>query len=734
MKTSFRPIAQISLATVLCGHAAVEAQTNLALPSVVTTNAVSTNAAATNITVLGNATVVGHLEEERSAILPSLGVTAYSMDQKQILSTAQGENAQFNQLILRAPGVTQDSAANGDLHVRGEHANLQYRINGIILPEGVSGFGLELDPRFVQNFQLITGALPAEYGFRTAGVVDIQTKNGGQDKGGEVGVYGGSFDTVRPFVEYGGTQGQWSFFGDASYEHNALGIENTTGSSSAIHDDTEQYKSFLYGSYVIDDTSRLTLMGSASYSSYQIPNTPGLGAFTAGPVPGIPFFDSTQLDENQSEQNYFGVAAYQKSAGNFNMQLSAFGRASEVHFEPDLIGDLYLNGVASDVGRDVYAGGLQLDASYELGDKHTLRGGFQFLDEYAVDDALTRAFYVDSTGAPTGLAPDIVDNHSVHGYFAGAYLQDEWKILPKVTLNYGARFDQYYSESDKENQPSPRVNAIYQPTTSTTVHAGYARYFTPPPTENTVTPNFPLYAGTTASPAVTQADPVKSERANYFDTGVTQKIIPGLKLGVDGYYKSAHNQLDDGLFGQTLILDSFNYAQADIYGIEFTASYDVGGFSTYANLAYSVARGKDWDSSEYLFDPAALAYVRNNSIYLDHDQRLSGSFGASYAWKEHTGTTRVYIDSLYGSGLREDLVNPDGSVIPNGASVPSYYSVNIGAEQLFKWHNHDRLRARLDIVNVTDHVYELRNGTGVGVNAPQFGMRRGFFGTLSYLF
>ena len=64
------------------------------------------------------------------------------------------------------------------------------------------------------------------------------------------------------------------------------------------------------------------------------------------------------------------------------------------------------------------------------------------------------------------------------------YLQDEWKILPQVTINYGARFDEYYSSFDKENQPSPRVNVIYQPTDSTTLHAGYARYFTPPPLEN----------------------------------------------------------------------------------------------------------------------------------------------------------------------------------------------------------------------------------------------------------
>ena len=98
---------------------------------------------------------------------------------------SQGANAPFNEVILRAPGVAQDSAANGDLHVRGEHANLQYRINDVLLPEGITGFGLELDPRFVESMRLITGSLPAAYGFRTAGVVDIHTKSGAFENGGE---------------------------------------------------------------------------------------------------------------------------------------------------------------------------------------------------------------------------------------------------------------------------------------------------------------------------------------------------------------------------------------------------------------------------------------------------------------------------------------------------------------------------------------------------------------------
>ena len=220
--------AVISSVALSCGGTAL-AQTN---------NVSAANAGvpdnSTNVANLGNITVVGQLDQARNQIIPDLGATAHTFSKEQIQTMSQGDNAPFNEVILRAPGVAQDSAANGDLHVRGEHANLQYRINDVLLPEGITGFGLELDPRFVESMQLITGSLPAQYGFRTAGVVDIHTKSGAFENGGEVEMYGGSYDTIRPSFEYGGSQGKWNYFVDGSYDHNNLGIENPTASQNAI--------------------------------------------------------------------------------------------------------------------------------------------------------------------------------------------------------------------------------------------------------------------------------------------------------------------------------------------------------------------------------------------------------------------------------------------------------------------------------------------------------------------
>lgn len=705
------------------------------------TNAVASGGT-TNVTNLGNVTVIGQLNQARSQILTSVGATSYTHTAADIQAQSQGANAPMTQVILRSPGVAEDSAVSGSLHVRGEHANLQYRINDVLLPETLTGeFGLVLDPRFVQSVQLITGSLPAEYGFRTAGVIDIQTKTGAFAPGGEVDVYGGSFNTFHPSFEYGETDGPWDYFVEGSVNQTDLGLENATNTVNAIHDHSDQYKSFLYASRLLSDTSRITLMGGASYNTYQIPDSPIGPAITPAYyqyMTAPPETSWADLNENQVEQDYFVAAAYQQSMGNLNYQLSAYGQISAVHFLPDPNGDLVFDGEASDVARNLYSDGVELDASYELGDEHTLRFGGMVMDEYLTDDNSTTAFNLDTGGDPTGLT-NIVQNTAANALFAGAYLQDEWKILPKVTVNYGARFDEYYGRYDKENQPSPRINIIYQPTDWTTLHAGYSRYFTPPPLENVPSGNITAFNGTSGAAAVTEDGTVKAERANYFDAGVSQKITQHLQLGVDGYYKTARDQIDDGLFGQTLILSAFNYAKGRVEGVEFTGTYDLGGFSTYANLAVSKAQGTGAESAQFLWpNQDVVNYVNHHWIYLDHDQLISGNFGTSYLWKESTTKSALfYVDAIFGSGLRQDsaeVIDAEGDGVPNGASVPNYYSINMGVEQDFKLPHHRILKARFDIVNVTDNSYALRNGTGVGVNAPQYGERRGFFGSLGLEF
>src|SRR6266478_6526865 len=297
----------IATVATLCGASIASAQDAVTASASPIPSAIATPGTATAEQVVVTSQ---ELDISREQIVPSLGATRYTVGPDRLDSQAQGEDAPLNQTILRFPAVAQDSF--GQLHVRGEHANLQYRIDDVLLPESIPGFGQELETRFADNISLITGALPAQFGFRNTGVIDIHTKNGAAFQQGEASVYVGSFDTIKPSFEYGSVVGKFSSYVSTSYLHSGIGIENPTGSSNPIHDNTDQYKLFGYFSYIYDDTSRLTLLVSGNHSDFQIPNNPGQApAFNDM---GRSTFDSAKLDENQSEDSAYAILTYQKTA------------------------------------------------------------------------------------------------------------------------------------------------------------------------------------------------------------------------------------------------------------------------------------------------------------------------------------------------------------------------------------------------------------------------------------
>ncbi len=320
------------------------------------------------------AVLAKRLEEARMTIQPRIGASTYEISKQAIENQPGGQSNSLSQVLLQAPGVTQDSTNQGAIHVRNEHANVQYRINGVILPEGVSLFstGGGLSPRFASKVDLITGALPAEYGLRTSGIIDIQTKNGAFDPGGYLGMYGGSFSWLQPSFEYGGSQGRLNYYGTGSYLQNSIGISPATP-NGPIHDDTKQGFGFGYAEYVLDSTSKVSAIVGTFVGHFQIPNAPG--ATPAFTVNGISDFDSTKVNENQLEQNYYAVLSYLKAEQDFTFRLSTFLRYSNLRFSPDPLADLLFNGIAQQYFRSNTAGGLQAEGSYKITDTNTVRAG-----------------------------------------------------------------------------------------------------------------------------------------------------------------------------------------------------------------------------------------------------------------------------------------------------------------------------------------------------------------------
>jgi outer membrane receptor protein involved in Fe transport len=672
--------------------------------------------------VLGPEIVVtaSKLDAARDAILPSLGASKYSFDRTTIDAQPGGQDRGISQLLQQAPGVAQDS--DDEIHVRNEHGNVQYRLNGVIIPESIAGFGQTIDTRIAQSVSLLTGTLPAQYGYRTAGVVNIATQSGTFDFDGDVDLYGGSNGRIEPSFTLKNASGGLNYFVSASYLRDDLGIENRTRARTAIHDRTEQYRGFAYVSQILSDTGRISAFGGTSIGKFQIPNNPGqVGAFQLNRQTT---FDSTTLDQNQREVNHYGVVAYQYSGDALNVLVAPFVRFSRTSFSPDpLGGDIIFNGFSDRSRLSSLAFGVQADASYKVSEAHTIRGGVFFQNERTRSTVASLVLPTDSEGNQTSDATvPITVAGGKTGRLYGVYLQDEWALAPEVTLNVGARFDAVDAYTT-ENQFSPRINLVYAPTRATTFHAGYARDFTPPPQELIGTTTVAQFDNTTKASPNGIAGAVKAEREHYFDAGVLQTILPGLTIGLDGYYKIKQNLLDEGQFGESLVLSPFNYQRGYAWGIEVTTTYKRGPLSLYGNATRGQEKGKNIVSSQFFFSPDDLAYIRNHYIYTDHSQNWTASGGGSYSFGDGIGKLTPSADFIYGDGLRAG--DPAG-IIPNGGKLPSYVQVNLGVSQSI-----DALKGvtlRFDVTNAFDKSYGIRDGSGVGVGAPQFGPRRAFFG------
>ena len=460
-------------------------------------------------------------------------------------------------------------------------------------------------------------------------------------------------------------------------------------------------------------------MSGVSNGSYQIPNNPGqTPAFTAF---GVSNFDSSLLNERQNEFNQFNVLAYQKSVDGIDYQLSYFNRYSQLHFMPDTIGDLVFNGVASDVYRQSFINGIQEDTSWRVGFAHTLRFGFSVSAERSlVNNASAGAAARCHAGNPDRDAP-----------FSGVRFQRQDRLAVRH-LSSGRMEDHQPADPERRTAVRPDVPICRcqpaQPAHQPDLEA-VRRHHVP---RRLCAKLHAAAAGAggadqsrAGAPNTTRAarrcrSTIRCCRnAPTCSTSASSRrsiAIPGLEVGIDGYYKTARDLLDDGQFGAAYVLTGFNYDRGENVGVELKATYTNGNFRAYGNLAWAKQIATNVVSNQYLFDPDELAYIASHYVYTDHAQLLTASAGASYLWNG----TRFSASMIYGSGLRAGFANTD--------TVPSYTQVNLGLSHDFNIVAPNKpTTLRFDVVNLFDTIYEIRDGSGIGVFAPQFGPRRGFY-------
>ncbi|HEX2789629.1 MAG TPA: TonB-dependent receptor [Steroidobacteraceae bacterium] len=656
------------------------------------------------------------------------GANDYAVTAQDIDALPAGDTAAITDVLTHMPGVAIDQ--NQQIHIRNtEGPQFQYQINGVLIPFDINTnppFLSMINPMFVKQLDLLDGILPARYSYATGGVVDIRTKEGCDQPGGELSVLAGQRSTLQPSLQYAACSGQLSSYVSVLYDQSNTAFSSATPGTDAIHDRTRQGQAFGFFSYPLDNTTRLTLLLSAASSSNQLPNVPGLDPqFELAGVPNAP--PSSAIDSDLDFGDYLAVLSLIGSpTAALSYQLGYSEHGISQRFRPDAVGELVYQGVASSANHVDHDHTFQGDLTYAYGN-HTTGSGI-YLGDYRVsvnDSSLV--FPIDaacasdpgcaqSSNVPIG----VVNNTQASNVVLGVYINDLWQLTPRLRSNIGLRWD-HLNGFTTHGQLDPTLNFIYAADGGTTWHAGFARYFQVPSFQGVSPTTQPAFANTTAAGPPGIATP-ETEDDYEWDVGVTHQLSSDFTLSADTFYERTERYLDTGQFGAVPIFAPFNYDRGYIWGTELAAKYQKHHFSAYGNLTVGMNSQRGVDTGQFNFDADELAYINSHNIVLDHQPRYGASAGASYHWRAYS----LNLDGIYSSGLRAGFADLE--------RLPPVVQLNLSVERSFQIAGLGVLTNRIAVLNILDRVNLIRPAEGIGIFQSAYGPRLTAFDTLALHF
>src|SRR5436853_4725063 len=336
----------------------------------------------------------------------------YSVSRKDIEILPRGNNTQVVDVLQTVPSVVY--GALGETHIRQDHANQQFRIDGVPIPEGVSStFTDVISPRIWERADIILGGMEAQYGNKTAILVDITSKSGTRPPFGSVQMFGGSNQTVNPSFEYGGTVGEkFRYYALNTYTSTNRGIEPPTLGHSVFHDQSERNQTYLRGDFQHDNRNSVSWVFLNAVAKYQIPTIPGLGV-NPDVLPLLQAQTSTfspvasqAVNQNQTENSQYThlVWRHDINANNF-FQFAGFLRNSYANFTTDAFNTLAYtpDEQTANQRRKAYSVGTRLDYTWIPNMSHLVKTGFQFQYTNAQNQAQLFDFALaPGTGLPVG--------------------------------------------------------------------------------------------------------------------------------------------------------------------------------------------------------------------------------------------------------------------------------------------------------------------------------------------
>lgn len=653
----------------------------------------------------------------------------YSLSRKEIEELPRGNNIDVADLLYTIPSATQN--ARRQIHIRQEHANLQFRIDGVPIPDTVtSTFSDVITPRAWERADIILGGLEAQYGNRTAAVIDITSKSGTRPGFGSVQMFGGSNETINPSFEYGGTIGRkFRYYALNSFTSTNRGIEPPTQGHSVFHDQSNRNQTYLRGDYQYDNRNNFTWLALNSVAKYQVPTAPGLTPNPATTPIGFTPVASQSVNEFQDENNQYGhmVWRHDVNASQF-FSLAGYFRQTRATFKTDPFNKLSyvpegkeqepFSATAQD--RFAYSTGVRLDYTIVPSQEHLVKTGFQIDRTQAISKSVAAGYLIDDDRNPD-LAAGVVfrsGDSRVIGYREEFWVQDQYTPTDQLTFNLGVRYD-HIQGFTQEGQVGPRLGVTYKVNDANVVHAFYGRLFTPPNLESVAVLQRNVI-GTTAQPENLTNNPVKPERSHYAEIGGHHAFGHIATLQVVGYYKINEHMSDAGQFGTTPQLNYFTFRRGWQRGIDTILKVNFSeNLTGRANIAWGQSKGYGLESGHFLLEQAEIDAINARGAFTDHMQLVTSSAVLSYKFLERTTMTG---QMLYGSGTRRG----EGAAV-NTQHNPSYTTYNLSIAHVIPMGRAHKFLLGFDVINLLDQTYPYNIGSGIGFGVTHFAMPRSFF-------
>ncbi len=660
----------------------------------------------------------------------------YQLNRKDIEALPKGNNNDVHEVLLTVPSVVY--GALKQTHIRQDHANQQYRLDGIPIPDTVSGtFADIVPPRAWERADIILGGMEAQYGNKQVMILDITSKSGTRPAFGSVQSMGGSFQTVNPSFEYGGTIGEkFRYYALNSFVTTSRGLEPPTLGYTNNHNQNEKNNTYLRGDYQYNNRNNFSWVFLSSVAKYQIPTIPNLEANpdVLALLPGFNPVSSQDVNQFQKENNQYSHAVWRHDVNPANFfSLGFYFRRGDADFHTPADNAL---AYAPDVDtaqtanqrRTAYSGGGRLDYSWIPDGHHLVKAGLQIDYTNAYNTAQVFAFDT-SGGAPAGPPLSLQASNRNIQWREEIWLQDQWSPDDQWTFNLGVRADiiqGFYNEG----QVSPRIGATYKYNQSNVFHAYYGRLFTPPNVEQIGFANLNTQ-NTTAAPDDPQGFKPRAERSHYFEVGSYHALSRSATLELTGYYKLDHYMSDAGQFGSTPLFNYFSFQNGWKRGIDGVLKVQLtDNLSGRGSVAWGQCKGYGLQSGQYLLDSNEIADINSRGgVFCDHSQLMTSSAVLSYRLFERTN---VSGQMLYGSGLR----TADDGAKTNSSHESSYtvYNASITHTIHLPWHNQKMLLG-FDIINLLDQRYFYNRGEGsIGLGIAHAGAPRSYYFRAQWFF